>query len=426
MAVNVGRSLAEGLAIGRKLLDAQEYRKAVQCHRLIALRFPLEASAYMALGQSFRSDGSLEKTRRAFRRAAVLKPGSFEVYFNHGNAERSFDQPSPALKLYQWATCLRPGLPELDVALALAQLQAGDWLSAWPRYEARDSRRLFEEELLAHGQKAWDGARTPGHRLLIVSEQGAGDAIQFVRYGQYLAEAGMEVNVHCQKHLARLFAAVPWINGVSTAAQPEVDSNVMVMSLPHRFATTPDSIPADVPYLRVPDTAATAADPDAAENVAGVKVGLVWSGSPQNPRNELRSCPREAFTHLLDVDGAAFQSLQLGWPGAPEDASWSKVAPLGDGIEDFADTAAVIDGLDLVIAVDTSVAHLAGALGKPVWLLLGRFTDWRWLLGREDTPWYPTMRVLRMGDGEDWDGFLKRVAMDLRDHVSGNTKTGAS
>jgi hypothetical protein len=415
MGIVTGRSVEEGLAIGRKLMAARDHHKAVQCHRLLALRFPRDSRIYMALGQSLRGYGNHARMTRAFRRAILLQPEIIELYYNFGNAERSFDNARVAEKIYRRALCIAPQRPEIDTALSLALLQLGNWSTAWPLYEKRESCREFADQMAKLGRIIWDGQMVAGQRILLVAEQGAGDAIQFIRYARYLAEAGMVVQVHCHPGLERLFAAIPWIDNVSIGNQPDFDSTCLIMSLPHRFGTGPDSIPGDVPYLH------PIVKTDHTKSGARLKVGLVWAGTPKNTRDEWRSCPRTAFDPLLEIPGVDFQSLQLGWLPGDKEAAWSKVSPLDERVMDYADTASIIDSLDLVISVDTSVAHLAGALGKPVWMLLGRHSDWRWLLARRDTPWYPTMRLFRMdeeGTGGDetksWEVLLAGVAQELR------------
>jgi hypothetical protein len=412
MGIGTGRSVEDGLAIGRKLMAARDYKRAVQCHRLLAIRFPWDSRVYMALGQSLRGRGNQARMTRAFRRAIVLQPEVVELYYNFGNAERSFDNAGSAVGIYRKALCLAPRKPEVETAVSLALLQMGDWSAAWPLYEMRESCREFNAQMRALGHDIWDGNLIRGHRILLVAEQGAGDAIQFIRYARLLADAGMIVQVHCQPALERLFAAVPWIESVSTVNQSGFDSSCLIMSLPYRFKTEPISIPNEVPYLRPLET------------TAGPKsirtVGLVWAGTPKNSRDGWRSCPRGVLSPLLEVPGLSFQSLQPGWIPGPGTPPWSDVAPLDEGVTDYADTAKIIANLDLVISVDTSVAHLAGALGKPVWMLLGRHSDWRWLLDRDDTPWYPTMRLFRMGetdgpgnDRESWINLLAKVAEEL-------------
>jgi hypothetical protein len=411
----MGRPLEDGLTIGRRLMAARDYHKAVQCHRLLAIRFPQEPRVYMGLGQSLRLHGNHQRMLRAFRRGILLQPDVVELYYNFGNAERSFDHAGSAASIYRRALCLASVRPEIETALSLAKLQLGEWASAWPLYEARESCREFTSQIEELGRTIWDGQRIKGHRILLVAEQGAGDAIQFIRYARDLAESGMIVLVHCQPALERLFAAVPWIENVSTGSQPDFDSTCLIMSLPHRFGTNPQSIPSDVPYLQPLSRA------DNQETRDMPRIGLVWAGTPRNTRDEWRSCPREALAPLLEIPGLAFQSLQFGWRPEAEDTAWSTVSPLEETVTDYADTAEVIAGLDLVISVDTSVAHLAGALGKPVWMLLGRHADWRWLLDRPDTSWYPTMRLFRIGsnDGagdqvENWDNLVSQVAAELR------------
>jgi hypothetical protein len=411
----MGRSLEEGLNIGHRLMATRNYHKAVQCNRLLAIRFPREPRVYMSLGQSLRLRGDHQRMARAFRRAILLQPDAVELYYNFGNAERSFDHANSAAFIYRRALCLTPGRPEIETALSLAKLQMGEWETAWQLYEKRESCREFTSQIEELGRTIWDGQRIKGHRILLVAEQGAGDAIQFVRYARALAESGMIVFVHCQPALERLFSAVPWIDSVSTKSQPDFDSACLIMSLPHRFGTDPQSIPSDVPYLQpLPSV-------DNQEVRDMPRIGLVWAGTPRNTRDEWRSCPRDALTPLLEIPSLTFQSLQFGWRPVAEDTAWSTVSPLEDNVTDYADTAEIIAGLDLVISVDTSVAHLAGALGKPVWMLLGRHADWRWLLDRPDTSWYPTMRLFRVGvtdaagnQVENWDDLVSQVATELR------------
>lgn len=415
MGIGRGRSVEDGLATGRKLMAARDHHKAVQCHRLLAIHFPRDSRVYMALGQSLRGHGNHARMTRAFRRAIVLQPEAVELYYNFGNAERSFDNANNAVLIYRRALCLTSRRPEINTALSLALLQMGEWSAAWPLYEMRESCREFTAQMKALGREIWNGELTKGHRILLVAEQGAGDALQFIRYARHLTEAGMIVQVHCHPALERLFAAVPWIEHVSTGTQPDFDSTCLIMSLPHRFGTDPGSIPSIVPYLHP----LTRIDGPRSNTVP--TVGLVWAGTPQNTRDEWRSCPIDALIPLLEVAGVSFQSLQLGWRPEQGDSLWSKLAPLDETVADYADTAEVIAGLDLVISVDTSVAHLAGAMGKPVWMLLGRHSDWRWLLGRDDTPWYPAMRLFRMeetegssGDSGNWQNLVAGVAKELR------------
>jgi len=419
MAIGNGRSVEDGLAIGRQLMSARAHHKAVQCHRLLALRFPHDARVYMALGQSLRGLGNRERMTRSFRRAILLQPDAAAIYYNFGNAEFSFDNADSAISAYRRALYLDQQRPEIMTGMSLAMLQAGDWTNAWPLYETRESCREFTAQTRDLHRVIWDGNRAAGERVLLIAEQGAGDAIQFIRYARPLAEAGMTVYVHCQPALERLFATMPWIDNVSTGAHPEFDSTCLIMSLPHRFGTRPDTIPDDVPYLAAPSS------PVQRPSRGAPRIGLVWAGTPNNTRDEWRSCPQAALEPLLNIPGVCFQSLQYGWRPGSEPSAWSNVTPLGDEVDDFADTADVIAGLDLVISVDTSVAHLAGAMGKPVWLLLGRHSDWRWLLHRDDTPWYPTMRLFRMtevdgpgGDAASWRNVVATVADQLRAYVA--------
>ncbi len=415
MLTDRGRSIEEGLATGRRLMTAQQHRKAVQIHRILALRFPRDARVYAALGQSLRGYGDHTKMTRAFRRAILLQPDAIASYFNFGNGDLWFDRPAPAIKAYRRAFHLDPTQPEILTALALAMLRAGEWDAAWPLYENRESCRAFAEKAADLDRTVWDGRLVRGQRILLVGEQGAGDVIQFIRYARFLHDAGMIVLVHCLASLERLFTAVPWIESASSTPPTDFDTTCLIMSLPHRFDAHPDNIPQMVPYLAAPGAVKASAP---AKSPA---VGLVWAGTPNNTRDKWRSCPLTALEPLLDVPGIRLQSLQFGWRHGHNPGPWVQLAPLDDSVADYADTAEVISGLDLIISVDTSVAHLAGAMGKPVWLLLGRRSDWRWLMDRDDTPWYPTLRLFRMneadGEGDDaasWTNVVNQVEEALR------------
>jgi hypothetical protein len=257
---------------------------------------------------------------------------------------------------------------------------------------------------------------------LVYSEQGLGDSLQFTRYLPLLRRSCPEARIHfgCQTPLFRLLEsnAPAWgievLPSVVTGDLPSFDVHVALLSLPFRMSTTLTSIPADVPYIAPPPSLvekwAARLDP-----LPGRKVGVVWSGSGILPVSRFRNARLKQLEPLFDVGGISWVSLQKGdasgqivsegWPGL--------ILNMMDEAEDFADTAAIVANLDLVISVDTSVPHLAGAMGKPIWLLDRFDADWRWLVGREDSPWYPTMRIFRQTSFGDWDSVIPRVAEAL-------------
>ena len=238
-----------------------------------------------------------------------------------------------------------------------------------------------------------------------------GDALQFIRYVPEVAASGGRVILKCHETMKRLFQGASGVDDVTTSVPPPgaYDCHVPLMSLAHLFGTTPDTIPAEVPYLRPDDGPRRSW----AERLGdGPNVGLVWRGNPENKRDYVRSCPLERFSPILETNGARFFSLQKEFPEdeLPLPAS---LTDLGPELNDFADTAACVANLDLVIAVDTAIVHLAGALGRPVWALLSSSPEWRWMLDRDDSPWYPTARLFRQTGWDDWEGVVARVCAEL-------------
>lgn len=262
----------------------------------------------------------------------------------------------------------------------------------------------------------WRGQPLKGETVLILGEQGFGDNIQFVRYAEPLARRGARVVVGCQPGIGRLLSTAPGVSQVVESGQgmDPPDLVIPLMSLPYVFGTTVPTIPARIPYLTA-EPAAAAAWRERLSPYAGLKVGLVWGGNPEAAYDGRRSPGLDPYLGLLDLPGVTFFGLQKG-PAAAALAGRSMPAnfvDLGPELHDFDQSAAVMESLDLVISSCTSPAHLAGALGRPVWVVLASFPDWRWMLEREDSPWYPTARLFRAGRGEGWDPVLGRVRAAL-------------
>jgi hypothetical protein len=405
-----GVTHGEALELGQRLLDSRNFEHAVLCYRMLATHFPQSARVHVGLGRAYRGQHDVVGMERSLRKAILLQPGKVAPYFNLANGFRGFDRAADADRLYRWSEVLAPERPEIATARSLALLQLGAWTEGWWRYELRESCRQFSSQLEANGRKVWDGRLIPGHRILLVAEQGAGDAIQFIRYAKPLSDAGMHVALRCGGDLERLLSAADGVTEIVGGKYDRFDSAALLMSLPFRFGATPDNVLADIPYLSAPEPKFRLLP------TKNLKVGLTWSGNPSNARNDLRSAPLAEFARLLAVRNVEFFSLQKHWtpriwrPGG----ALRDLMPLGSLMDDYADSASLIMQLDLVVTVDTSVAHLAGALGVPVWLLVGRSSDWRWLLGREDSPWYPSMVVMRQEPGSGWSELLGAVASRLQ------------
>ncbi|WP_407160585.1 glycosyltransferase family 9 protein [Bradyrhizobium sp. STM 3557] len=282
-------------------------------------------------------------------------------------------------------------------------------------------RGLVESEHRIIGPE-WQGDSFVGRTLLLYSEQGVGDALQFIRYLPMVAAKGGTIVLQVQPALVSLLRGLQGVSVIRRgAALPRFDLQLPLMHLPHVFGTTLDSIPAEIPYLH--------ADPEKVEtwrravgDVDALKVGVVWAGSPTHKGDRHRSMSADAILPALIMPGVQLYSLQKE-PRAADlpvlARLQSNVIDLAPELGDFADTAAAISALDLVIAVDTSVAHLAGAMGRPTWTMLPYAPDWRWLRDREDTPWYPGMRLFRQQAPQAWSGVIARVSAELAEVATG-------
>ncbi len=313
------------------------------------------------------------------------------------------------------AVALDPQNAEMHLALGYALLENADFETGWSEYEWR-WRLPIRPPMRAFAAPLWDGRPLKSSEMLLLhSEQGFGDAIQFVRYARVLLQRGQRVIVECQRELLRLFGSS--LDGIPVYARsdplPAFAAHCPMLSLPHRLGTTLETVPANVPYL-MPEPRSRAnwrARLDSLQR--GPKVGLVWAGSPTRSSDHLRSLNLRELQPLLAVQGIHWVSLQLGStepPPAPATLWHDFTAEIGD----FADTAALVANLDLVIAADTAVAHLAGALAVPTWLLLPSVEVWRWMRNRSDSPWYPTLKLFRQTDPGDWQPVIKAVADALR------------
>ena len=329
---------------------------------------------------------------------------------NLGNVHQKSPRRGAGDRLYRRALELRPGEPEVRVALASTFLLSGDFAQGFPLYEARWETPAGRAMARTFAQPLWDGSPLAGRRILLHAEQGLGDTIQFIRYVPLVKEMGGVVSVLCPPELRRLLTGQLGIEQIVTDlnALPAFDVHCPILSLPRVLRTTLHSIPARVPYLTVDPTMSRAWQQRLDAAPKGLKVGLVWAGSPKHRKDHQRSIPPEELAPLAAVGGVRFISLQKG------DASSTRIGlNLVDWtaeLTDLADTAALIANLDLVICVDTAVAHPAGACrAAPVWLLLPFAPDWRWMWDRADSPWYPTMRLFRQSSPGNWAGVIAGV-----------------
>jgi tetratricopeptide (TPR) repeat protein len=351
--------------------------------------------------------------------ALARHPDDVAALVNRGAVLRAMGRSAEALAAWRQALVVEPERADVMLNVGLCLLQMGDWTAGWQAHEARLRRSPWHEAIAGYTVPQWDGRATlDGRRLLLVSEQGLGDAIQFSRFARLAAERGATVILGVDQSLRRLMTGLEGVAEVSCPGDPDAGAELFcpLLSLPARLGLTLDDAAMQVPYLRA-DPVSVAGWRGRLAGLAGRKVGLVWAGNPRfgnlmAPRMDLRrSVALERLAPLLAVPGITFVSLQKGEAGAQ--AAGSAVLDWTDELDDFADTAALIEALDLVISVDTSVAHAAGALGRPVWVLNRFDRCWRWMTERTDTPWYPTMRLFTQSRPGVWDDVVDAVVAAL-------------
>ncbi|MEA2709005.1 MAG: hypothetical protein QOF78_1606, partial [Phycisphaerales bacterium] len=350
--------------------------------------------------------------------AVELSPNYFDALTNLGRALQLRGEQARSLELLERAVAIKPDDPDARFLRGLGLLTAGDLPRGFADYHFRLACKDFDVHGRTFPQPAWNGEDVAGKTFLIHTEQGLGDTIQFIRYAPLLAARGARVIVECPPNLADLLRTVDGVAEVIARphAPPPFDVHAAVLDLPRLFGTTLETIPADVPYVSVDPDRAQKWSTELASEAPHNRIGLVWSGNPKHANDRNRSIPLREFEPLAAMSHLTFFNLQKG-PAAGQMSDSTLKLKLIDHttrLQTFADTAALIAQLDLVITVDTSVAHLAGALGKPVWVLLPKVADWRWMLERTDSPWYPTMRLFRQQTAGDWATVLRELQAELR------------
>lgn len=368
-----------------------------------------DAGTLSNMGNALRDLGLLEDSEAAHRRAVALAPNNWGYRYNLALLLRDRRLHGEARAMMAELAAADPENAEIQWDLALADLYLGDYRTGFAGYEWRI--KLARNPVRDHPGPRWTGDDPTGRTILLLAEQGFGDALQFARYVPLLAARGARVVLECLPEQAELFASLRGVAAlVAKGAPPPVhDCWAPLASLPHLLGTEFDNIPADVPYLSAPPRPNLRIVPPPGQKLA---VGLVWAGKT-TPRD--RSWPLELLTPLLGDPRATFYSLQLG-PRAGDLKSTGLerlVRDAAPALQSFADTAHVMDHLDLIITIDTSVAHLAGALGRPVWVLLRYVSDWRWQDEPLTSPWYPTMRLFRQPDPSDFKTPVAEMAAAL-------------
>jgi tetratricopeptide (TPR) repeat protein len=396
---------------------------AFDAFRDVVARAPDYVEAVVDFGSLLNDMGQHAEAAATLRDALTRHPGRAEL--EAGLAVCSFpseDKPDDmgeharAAMAFRDVLARHPQLAEVHSALAWCLFALGDWPAAWAEYEWRLKDPQLKKNLLASNRPRWQGEDLTGKTILLQYEQGYGDVLQFVRYAPMVKARGGRVIVRAQEPLLPLLRSVTGVDAVFGTGDkaPTFDVHAPLLSLPMIFGTRIDTIPAAIPYLK-PDPALVRTWRERLGAHSGVTVGLFWQGNPTHPNDRHRSIRLDALRPLLDCPGARFVSLQVG-PGREQlKGQEDSIADLGAAIDStsFADAAAIVASLDLVISVDSAIGHLAGALGKRAWILLAVCNDWRWLKGRRDSPWYPQAQLFRQRTPGEWDEVVRRVRAEL-------------
>jgi tetratricopeptide (TPR) repeat protein len=410
----------------RELHRAEESLEAYE--RAIALQ-PQFAEAWSNRGNALQELRRHDEALASYDHSLALRPNYAETHSNRGNALKELCRFDEALASFDRAVTLRPDLADGHFNAAICRLMLGDFERGWQQHEWRWDTAQLRAVKRNFSQPQWRGSDDlAGKTILLHAEQGFGDTLQFCRYVPKLVERAGSVVLEVPKALQTLMQSLPGPIEVIARGDPLPDFEVHspLLSLPLAFATRLETIPSQIPYLSPPANK-TNAWRDRLGAHHSLRVGLVWAGDPrkQTPGahriDRQRSLVFDQLAPIFAVRDCAFYSLQKGGDAVAQlhnSALRGRVIDWSDDFHDFSDTAALIDNLDLVIAVDTSVLHVAGALGKPLWLINRYNTCWRWLLDRDDSPWYPSLRQFRQDSTRQWDPVIARIATALQDHAS--------
>jgi tetratricopeptide (TPR) repeat protein len=401
--------------LGLVFLDQRKFEQSEAEFRASLALKPDAPETHNNLGSALLRLGRLEEAERSLRRTLELDPRFAPALVNLTNTLAAMNRLDEAAASAEAALRLAPNDPQAHLVLAHVRLIQGDFVRGWPEYEWRTRRFPFLVKSFA--QPRWTGQSLDGKAILLYGEQGFGDTIQFLRFTKVLADRGAKVIVAAAPEMIDLIATAPGVAQTMRYGDllPNFDLHCPLPSVPANLRTTLETIPRDVPYVHADAARVNAWQQRLAGDGARLRVGLAWAGNPAHEKDHERSCRLDDFAPLAEIPGVVFYSLQKGdgaaqISSAPAGLRLIDVAP---ELNDFADSAALIMNLDLVIAVDTAPAHLAGALGRPVWTLLHYNGEWRWLLDRSDSPWYPTMRLFRQKRWGEWAGVMERIAAAL-------------
>jgi tetratricopeptide (TPR) repeat protein len=405
---------------GDTLHELKRFEEALaSCERAVKLR-PDYAEGFSNRGNALRGLKRFEEALASYDRALTLRPVFAEGLSNRGVTLHELKRFDEALASYDRALTLRPDFADGHLNEAVTRLLTGDFDRGWEKNEWRWKSEQLKIGERNFAQPQWTGSNEIRNKtILLHAEQGFGDTIQFCRYVPRVVARAGRVILEVPKPLHALMSTIPGLAQIVSKGDPlpDFDMHCPLLSLPLAFGTRLETILAETPYLHASPSAAMNWDARLGPR-SRPRIGLAWSGRPAHKNDHNRSIRLSALLPLLDVD-ATYISLQRDVRAGDATVLQQRgeILHFGAELKTFSDTAALMSNLDLIIAVDTSVAHLAGALAKPIWILLPFVPDWRWLLDRDDSPWYPTARLFRQDDTREWDNVIARLHVALRDYV---------
>jgi tetratricopeptide (TPR) repeat protein len=394
--------------LGRLEEAIAAYNKAIRLQ-------PNFTEAHANLGNALQDLGRLDEAVAAYHKAIGFKPDFADAHSGLGNALKNLGRLDDAIAAHNTAIGHQPDYVQGHFNLGIGLLLSGDITNGWAEYEWRWRKAENEAALRGFSKPQWQGEEVNGRTILLHAEQGLGDTIQFCRYATLVAARGAHVLLQAPRSLLTVLSGLKGVDRVITTDEPlpPFDFHCPLMSLPHIFGTGLATIPAPFSYIPINEAKRRNWQQRLAP-AAGRRIGIVWAGNPQHGNDRNRSLPFAALAPLWNIPGIRWYSLQVGERRADLDAAPPGVIEdLSPSLEDFAQTAAALSQLDLVLTVDTSVAHLAGAIGHPTWVMLPFVPDWRWLMGRQDSPWYPSVRLFRQVQYGAWGSVIHSVEAAL-------------
>lgn len=406
----------------KALMELKRYNEALPFSMNAQKINPHNVHATLLTGHIYNYLGKVDEAIAQYQKATQMDANLYNSHYNLGYTLKNKGELTQALTHLEKSFQLNPGHVDTHIARAQCLWALNDFEKCFDEYEWRwDQHGIDHEKIL---KDCWDGTDIKGKKIVLYCEQGLGDTLQFIRYAQLMKQKGAIVICKVQKPLVKLLETVPYIDQIITDfKQASADLKAPLMSLPRILKTSPDTIPHTVPYLKSDQNLVNLWKEKVASD-KNIKIGLCWNVDPIHEADKMpaskRAIPVELFNQLSSIAGVSFYSLQKGGSTTSNtELAITSFADLDTAHGAFMDSAALIENLDLIISVDTSIAHLAGALNKNVWMLLPYAPDCRWYLNKPDTPWYPSMRIFRAQQPCDWQSAITQIAQELREFVKG-------